>query len=213
MNSSSTCSNLPSYPFNLHIAAGGVINGTPIICGGYSSGGIIRDSCYVFDKSKNSWKFHCSLMSKRSHHGFTVLKDALFITGGYYGSFLASSEYIYANGTVESGPNLPEARHEQCMVTLHDGKVMILGAGSSLRKNVMILDPNSNLYTTGPSLSYGRNLAACTLFNSALHNNRPVVLVAGGQDQATAEVYDYTIANQWQTSIHLFISNTYVSLI
>ena len=85
----------------------------------------------MFDKSKNSWKFHCSLKSKRSHHGFTVLKDALFITGGYDGSYLASSEYIYANGTVESGPNLPEARHEQCMVTLHDGKVMILGYGNT----------------------------------------------------------------------------------
>ena len=124
-------------------------------------------------------------------------------------SRLATTEYIYANGTVQSGPNLPEARSGHCSVTLHDGKVMILGADypSSLRRNVIIMDPADNSFSTGPALSYGREYAACTLFYSPLHNGRPVVLAAGGWEQTTAEVYDYTYANQWQTSMHLIISN------
>ncbi len=69
------------------------------------------------------------------------------------------------------------------------------------------MDPVNNTFSTGPSMSYERRDAACTLFNSPLHNGRPVVLAAGGGLQATAEVYDYTYANQWQTSIHLIISN------
>ena len=148
--------------------------------------------------------------SKRAGHASTLVKDALFITGGFDGSSrLATTEYIYANGTVQSGPNLPEARWGHCSVTLHDGKVMILGAAypSSLRRNVIIMDPADNSFTTGPSLRYKRGSAACTLFNSPLHNGRPVVLAAGGEFQATAEVYDYTYANQWQTSMHLIISN------
>ena len=150
------------------------------------------------------------MTSRRSSHASTVVKNALFITGGYDGSSrLATTEYIYANGTVQSGPNLPEARYGHCSVTLHDGKVMILGAfrPSSLNRNVIIMDPADNSFTTGPSLSYDREHAACTLFNSPLHNGRPVVLAAGGSSQATAEVYDYTYANQWQTSMHLIISN------
>merc|ERR1711976_936432 len=36
------------------------------------------------------------------------------------------------------------------------------------------------------------------LFLSPLHNNRPVVLIAGGYGQSTAEVLDYTYANSWE---------------
>jgi len=200
--SSTACENLPSYPFAMSYAAGGVVNGSPIICGGYRYGVGPTNSCHRFDRNANSWKLHSSMTSRRYYHASTVVKNALFITGGADGrSRLSTTEYIYANGTVQSGPNLPEARDGHCSVTLHDGKVMILGAysPSSLRRNVIIMDPADNTFATGPSLSYDRAFAACTLFHSPLHNGRPVVLAAGGNYQATAEVYDYTNANQWQT--------------
>jgi len=151
------------------------------------------------------------MKSKRAFHASTVVNNALFISGGSAdgSSTLATTEYIYADGTVQSGPNLPVARAGPCSVTLHDGKVMILGAESpsSLRRNVIIMDPADNTFSTGHSLRYKRVDAACTLFYSPLHNGRPVVLAAGGEWQATAEVYDYTYANQWQTSMHLIIFN------
>ena len=206
-SSSSACSNLPSYPLSPQGAAGGVIHGTPIICGGLISGSR-TDSCYLFEKSTNSWKLHCSIKSRRAYHASAVSMDALFITGGRDGhnNDRASTEFIHANGTVTSGTDLPLARHGHCMVTLHNGKVMILGSESpsSLRKNVLIYDPESDTYTTGPSLSYDRRHSACTIFNSALHDGRPVVLAAAGPDNS-AEVFDYTKANQWQTSIVHYI--------
>ena len=211
VNTSSTaCANLPSYPFAMVSAAGGVLNGSPIICGGWRSSGEQTVSCHRFDRNAKSWKLHSTMTSRRDEHASTVVKDALFITGGSDGSStLASTEYIYANGTVQSGPNLPQARSGHCSVTLHDGKVMILGAQFplSLRRNVIVMDPADNKFTTGPSLSYERDGATCTLFNSPLHNGRPVVLVVGGSFQPTAEVYDYTYANQWQTSMLFIISN------
>ena len=197
MTSSSTaCSNLPSYPESFYCCAGGgLVNGSPLICGG-----TWVYSCYAFDKSSNKWKLHLNLNSKRNHHGYTVLKDTLFSTGGWDDSTtLASSDYVYANGTVENGPNLPEARQGHCMVTLHDDKVMIMGG--SLSRNVLIFDPADKSYTNGPSMTYGRGFFGCALFKSALHNNRPVVLAAGGQ-LVNTEVYDYTYANQWETSIN-----------
>merc|ERR1719278_170483 len=138
------------------------------------------------------------------------MKDALFISGGYDGnSNLASTEFIHADGSVTSGPSLPVARYGHCMVTLHDSKVIIIG-GNPSNKNVLVYDPDKtdNSYTTGPSTSYQRTMPACTLFNSDLHNGRPVVLAAGGWNQATAEVYDYTNSNQWETIGSLPTSDT-----
>merc|ERR1711935_617663 len=66
-------------------------------------------------------------------------------------------------------------------------------------RNVLVFNPADNSYTNGPSVTYNKYYAACTLFHSALHNGRHVVLAAGGWNQATAEVYDYTYSNQWQT--------------
>ena len=212
ISSSTSCANLPSYPYSMFGAAGGVIKNTPIICGGAISSGSPsqQDSCYRFNENTNSWNLHTNMVSKRSGHAATVINDSLFISGGHDGrSTLASTEFIHADGSVTSGPNLPEARRGHCSVTLHDGKVMILGASDprSLNRNVIIMDPADNSFATGPSLNNKRQWAACTLFYSPLHNGRPVVLAAGGGGQATAEVYDYTNSNQWETSIHLNISN------
>ena len=50
---------------------------------------------------------------------------------------------------------------------------------------------------------YDRWEAGCALFNSGLHGNRPVVLAVGG-GSATAEIFDYTIANNWEQSEQKF---------
>ena len=210
-STSTTCASLQNYPVPTALTAGGVVNGAPTICGGYRiNPNQPTESCYYFNKFTNSWKFLSNMNTFRYHHSSTVVKDALFVTGGHgSGGMSASTEFLYSNGTTQNGPDMPLARIEHCMVTLHDGRVMILGAWSpsSLRKNVIIMDPADNTYTTGPSMTYERMNAGCTIFNSPLHNDRPVVVIAGGNGQSTAEVYDYTNANQWQTSIHIIIYN------
>lgn len=212
VSSSTSCGNLPSHPYFLSSAAGGVINNTPIICGGsiYSGSPREQDSCYRFNENSNSWHLHSTMTARRGTLAATVIKDKLFISGGYDDSGpLASTEFIHADGTVTNGPDLPATRYGHCMVTLHDSKVIIIGAwaSSSLFKNVLVFDPAENSYTTGPSMNSERRLSACTLFHSDLHNGRPVVLSAGGYKQATAELYDYTYSTQWETSINLNISN------
>ena len=206
-SSASTCSNLPSYPLPMSLGAGGIVNGSPILCGGYTSGSPPQtDKCYRFEKITNSWELHCNLKSKRSHHASTVMEGSLFITGGIKvtGFDMASTEFLYTDGTTQSGPDMPKARHAHCMVTLPSGKVMILGGhGSSLARDLFMFDPDDNTFTSGPSLTYDRVHFACAIFISPQHNNRPVVLAAGGNFQATAELYDYTNANAWESSICL----------
>ena len=51
--------------------------------------------------------------------------------------------------------------------------------------------------------------SACAVFNSAAHNMRPVVLVVGGDDRGSAEVYDFTKENsRWAESKIKFIHLT-----
>ena len=92
-------------------------------------------------------------------------------------------------------------RRGHCAVTLHNGKVLILGDYHHKNtRNVLIFDPSNNTFTTGPSLLFDRKWSGCALFNSALHAGRPVVLAAGGKLEGTAEVYDYTNADTWEQS-------------
>ena len=68
-------------------------------------------------------------------------------------------------------------------------------------KSVIIFDPNSKTFDQSPPpLNYDRYGLGCAVFNSALHDNREVVLAVGGYSQATAEVYDYTHPNATWTN-------------
>merc|ERR1712172_148560 len=79
--SSTACENLPSYPFAMSYAAGGVVNGSPIICGGYRYGVGPTNSCHRFDRNANSWKLHSSMTSRRYYHASTVVKNASLLLG------------------------------------------------------------------------------------------------------------------------------------
>ena len=50
-------------------------------------------------------------------------------------------------------------------------------------------------------MKYDRWSAGCATFNSAMHENREVVLAVGGRNEATAEVLDHTQPNaEWTES-------------
>ena len=68
------------------------------------------------------------MSTKRTAFSSALVKDGLWITGGYSDTEeLVSTEFIFSNGSIINGPNMPAIRYSHCMVTLHDGKVMILG--------------------------------------------------------------------------------------
>ena len=79
------------------------------------------------------------------------------------------------------------------MVTLHDGRIMILGGFSpslSHERKVWIFNATTNEFTAGPNMIYSRSDHACALFRNPLNNNMSV-LVAGGKWSSYVEVLDY----------------------
>ena len=60
----------------------------------------------------------------------------------------------------------------------------------------MIYDHTTGEFTNTPDMILSRKNPACALFRSAMHDNRYVVLAAGGSaGQTEAEVFDYTNPN------------------
>ena len=210
LKSNNTCTNLQEFPIAISYASGGVIDGSPMICGGYGKASRYgsdqdQNKCYAYDKSSQAWKCHAYLKRRRRLHSSVVMNGALWVLGGYNDrQSLDTTEYIHANGTVVAGPNLPAAIHGHCSVTLHDGKIMIMGGYLYFAINtVQIFSPKNNSFIQGPSMINRRYKLACALFYSPMHDNRPVVLSAGGsaEEEETAEVLDYTTANAvWQES-------------
>ena len=221
-----TCAEVPSYPISMWTGSGGVVSGIPVICGGelYDEGfegKKMSDVCYVFNITTNSWVLLAKLERQRSDFASAPIKDTLWITGGSTRTHVdekiksesSSTEFIHINGSVSPGPNLPSARDHHCMVTLHDSQIMILGSdgGTTDAKNVVIYNPETGNFQPAPSMLYDRNGAGCTLFYSPLHDNRPVVIVAGGRDVSAAEILDYTYTNSWEESKSCYIpTQTYV---
>ena len=101
-----------------------------------------------------------------------------------------------------AGISLPYPVNSHCVVTLNDGRVMILGGydGSYLRK-VLIFNPTSGTFSDAPDMLYTRYYHGCASFNSPLHNHREVVLAAGGYQLDSVELLDYlTEGSTWQES-------------
>jgi hypothetical protein len=208
-DSTSSCKSLPLYPQDVRLANGMMINDVPIIAGGLSGSSGYISEVYKLDYVGNSWVLLGNMTEKRQQFAVAELNGGVWAMGGFASSwsFQNSTEIIYTNGTILDGPDLPEARARHCAVTLPNGKVVIMGGRNSsyvITKDVLIYDPSTSTYTSGPDMLYEHENFACVTFYSDKHGGRPVILGAGGMSVAKAEIYDYE-NGVWEQS-KLFLS-------
>ena len=114
------CKNLSSYPFDIGYTAFGLMNGSPLICGGYNTTGR-TNQCYIFKEDKFQ---HFTNMKhiRSSAWGIFINRDTFWISGGYDPHFQAqnTTEFVFLNGTVGPGPNLPAPYARHCKVNLYN---------------------------------------------------------------------------------------------
>ena len=176
VSSTTVCTGLTDYPMSIRYATGGLMNGSPLICGGYGSptaspgSNSDQSACYIYNNESHQWQLHANMNNKRSSTASAMLSNGLWVTGGYQSGVgnLASTEIVKPDGTVIDGQDLPVATIGHCMVTMDNGHVAILGV-SSQHKSLHIFNPSTNTYTTGPSMVFDRYSAGCTLFYSQKH--------------------------------------------
>ena len=83
---------------------------------------------------------------------------------------------------------------------------MIIGGTIGNYYDATVLKFDSNNINNAPmeveKLRYARHSHACTIFNSALHDGRPLAIVAGGDGALNkAEIWDFTKeGTSWQQS-------------
>ena len=192
------CSDLAPYPIDPQRAGGGLLDNNPVLCGGNN----FDTECYAYNKASNTWQLHANLVKGRHLFAAAIFKEALWVTGGYGGGRLDSTEIIATDGTVTAGPTLPDTRHGHCMVVLNDDEFMILGSKEA-DKNTLIYNVNSGAFTNGPSMIHARRRGTCSVFQSKFHNGRQVLLVAGGMGQITTELLDFSQENaQWEEGMN-----------
>jgi len=226
LSSPNQCNGLSPYPAKVQGAAGGVVNGRPIVCGGepyiqYSYSTYIS-SCYIHNKLKDTWEFLTDLSGEKGDMAATPLNGSLWITGGTifsesslrYSPY-ASTEYIHPDGSKVSGPDLPEPRYAHCAATLDDERVIIMGGKVNGEyqdsKKVIIYDPKTKTFQTSFDMIYRRSFFGCALMRSPMHGNRYVILAVGGDgefnfkngaynEKNPAEIFDYTNpdSNGWE---------------
>ena len=110
--STNPCTDLASYPDSIGWATGRLIDDSPLICAGnYPYNPNPGSTCHKYDRNSNSWNLHATLSPQRTYMASVELDGALFLIGGDlgnpHGHTSRATEYVYPNGSVISGPDLP----------------------------------------------------------------------------------------------------------
>ena len=125
------------------------------------------------------------------------------IIGGYDGSgkFYKSTEFVYPDGRVVAGIDLPQRRRSHCMAKLDSTRALIISGyvyedgkiGGDKSVSTLIYNSEKNSIESGPDLKSARASAACGVFTSSLFQGAHLVMVAGGVGGGNAvETWDYT---------------------
>jgi len=154
-----------AFPQGVEGAAAGLLDGTNIVCGGSDS-----DLCYALQEGdNNNWEWvEFTNITARRHHAIVSLPDKLWIMGGLDADDLplASTEYVYADGSVEAGPDMPAALAKMCAIQANDAQILVAGGrgeGNESLANTWIFQ--GGYWSAGPALAQARLSHGCAKIN------------------------------------------------
>ena len=161
------CTKDASFPVKLVAATGGLINDTPLVCGGndYTNFKNPTSDCFVLDNSGTGWSKKGGLLEPRKNAGqnFVVINGKLILSGGYGSAGpLTSIEMVSPDASaVKLSVNLPKGLQGHCQVQWDDTTVMIIGGyDTSLSAATYFVDVDSEMID-GPTLNTARFIHSC----------------------------------------------------
>jgi hypothetical protein len=176
---SSTCQNLPNFPYKTSGAVGEIIQQEyPLICGG---SGIKQ--CYSY--KDGSWQEEASLAENKYFASSALLPFpnnpfSMMISGGANPS--TSLAVYFSDGTWKKMPDLPTTVDHHCMVKVSSSIVMVIGGvqNGQTSKKTFLLDTKENVWKEGPSLLKERAYLSCGLIRSIKNSSEFSIIVTGG---------------------------------
>jgi hypothetical protein len=191
------CQNLEDYPIKVQGAVGGLLNQVdPLVCGGLP----YTKSCYVVNQPGQSSEM---LEERVWSASLTLNSTHLWITGGLNGNGyeLRTSEFVSMGQPAVKGPDLPYAVYGHCLVGVNSSTALLCGGNNGeYLSECHYMDLEDHSWSQGPSMMTKRWTHSCGIFQSAAHQGRNVVIVAGGFNPAilmdSVEMLDPT-TNTW----------------
>ena len=178
-------------------------DGRVVVAGGYDDdmdNPTAQSTAEVFDPATGTFAPTGSMASGRGNHTATVLGDGkVLIAGGHSGhpgASVASAElYDPSNGTFALTGDMTDARGSHSATLLTNGSVLLAGGftafpntGTTLA-SAEIYEPSTGSFTSTASMHMARGRHAAASLPSG------DVLVAGGQEGQSAEVYSLALVD------------------
>ena len=190
VESGETCADLANFPVSNQGAVGANLNGTPIVCGGWSS-----RTCYKFTNA--GWQEFASMKEKRGYAAGVIFQNNFHVFGGYGNGRLQTSELISIDGGVEYGPELPEAVAYHAITSINS-TVSLLSGGKYGSLRTWYFNHETNVFSSGPSLLVGRNdHGSATIVDKVTKAKIP--MVTGGYNNGYLDSTELLINGIWQS--------------
>jgi hypothetical protein len=171
-------------------------NGTVLIAGGISNGGVVEKSVEIYDMVNNKWVRTGDMKTARRGHAATLLSDGrVLITGGYDGTTANTAlnkaeTYDPATGVwTATKTTLIEARRWHTSTLLPSGKVLIAGGAVSSGNGTVaeLFDPNPAATTSfipAGNMQVARQGHSATL----LPNGKVLIVGRSNSERGTLDV-------------------------
>ena len=204
------CTKVASFPVRLDSATGGLINGTPLLCGGNdgTNNNNPTSDCFELDNSGTGWSKKGGLLEPRKDAGqnSVVINGKLIISGGVGSAGrLTSIEMVSPDASaVKLSVNLPKGLYGHCQVQWDNTTVMIIGGfDGSFSAATYFVDVSSEMIdTNGPTLNTGRVYHSCgELLIPTDTGTDAYIVVTGGNSLKSTEILKKTNNNdqEWKT--------------
>ena len=197
-----SCSDLSDFPDDIIGAVGANLDGTPVVCGGYTSGP--SEKCYKF--TNGMWEEFATMKEKRYaiQAAGVVYNKKLHVFGGISSgsSALLTSETINIDGVVSDGPDMPTGVWKHAMTTLDDTVSIFSGGWNPIANTysarAWYYNHGTEAFTSGPDLLVGRsNHGSATNVDKV--TKVKIAVVTGGYRNGNLDSTELLINGQWQT--------------
>ena len=177
-------------------ATGAVVDGIPIICGGYIDKVDYEDKCYKLkfnsDEKKVWWSYFISMQHGRYEAASVAVGKELWVLGGLSVGHqaLKATEYVHIDGTITPGTDLPFPVLGLAIVALNDDfypyTFIIVGGytpGSNVDHTFFYKSDgeHNGTWTEGPQLKQPRRFHVAGLQIDSV-SRKSYIVVAGGSN-------------------------------
>ena len=186
-------------------------DGHTLIVGGTAPDGAATNVVANFDTATNQFAIAGTLLSARTGHTATLLKDGrVLVTGGTTNSLVSTDIELFDPSTGSSTlvAQMAEPRRGHVAALLQSGSVLIAGgytSGDVVLQSAFIFDPATNSVSPTPA---GLNVARASASATSLIDGRVVIVggTDGTNDLRSAEIFDPSLQSFSTVSTQLSVA-------